>query len=116
MNNSLSTEAENSKAEELREQVTRLEGLLLKKRKQIKTLRTALKPHEKTTANLKRKSENAKLRHKLKLLKKDAATFSSLKARFEARCAEYSAQAEGLRLQVGVAKDEKKTTRQYSLI
>ena len=75
---------------ELQEQVIRLKSLLSTKREQIATLRTVLKSNKNTAevalTNLKSKYENEKtivsdtmmkLRNELRLLKEDAATFSS---------------------------------------
>lgn len=83
---------ENSESEiqDLQEQVIRLKSLLSTKREQIATLRTVLKSNKNTAEvalnNLKAKYENEKtivsetmmkLRNELRLLKEDAATFSS---------------------------------------
>lgn len=75
---------------ELQEQVIKLKSLLSTKREQIATLRTVLKSNKNTAevalANLKSKYETEKtivtetmlkLRNELRLLKEDAATFSS---------------------------------------
>ena len=75
------------------------------KREQIATLRTVLKANKQTAeialANLKSKYDNEKtvvsdtmmkLRNELRVLKEDAATFSSLRAMFVARCEEYATQ------------------------
>lgn len=75
---------------ELQEQVIRLKSLLSTKREQIATLRTVLKSNKNTAEvalmNLKAKYESEKtlvsetmmkLRNELRLLKEDAATFSS---------------------------------------
>lgn len=85
-------EAEERGAElaELQEQVIKLKSLLSTKREQIATLRTVLKSNKNTAevalANLKSKYETEKtivtetmlkLRNELRLLKEDAATFSS---------------------------------------
>ena len=79
-----------SEIAELQEQVIRLKSLLSTKREQIATLRTVLKSNKNTAevalTNLKSKYENEKtivsetmmkLRNELRLLKEDAATFSS---------------------------------------
>merc|ERR1712241_1577101 len=72
-------------------------------------------------ANLKSKYDNEKtivtdtmlkLRNELRLLKEDAATFSSLRAMFAARCEEYSTQVDELQRQLSGAEDEKKTLNQ----
>lgn len=83
---------ENVKEEmaELQEQVIKLKSLLSTKREQIATLRTVLKSNKNTAevalTNLKSKYENeklvvsdtmSKLRNELRILKEDAATFSS---------------------------------------
>ena len=110
---------------ELQEQVVKLKSLLSTKREQISTLRTVLKSN-KTTAevaltNLKSKYENeklvvsdtmSKLRNELRILKEDAATFSSLRAMFAARCEEYVTQVDDLSRQVEAAEEEKKTLNQ----
>lgn len=85
-------------AEEMQEQVVKLKALVSTKREQIATLRTVLKANKQTAevalANLKSKYESekavvtetmAKLRHELKALKEDAATFASLRSMFAAR-------------------------------
>lgn len=110
---------------EAQENVVKLKSLLSTKREQIATLRTVLKAN-KTTAevalsNLKSKYDNekmvvsetmTKLRNELRLLKEDAATFSSLRAMFAARCEEYATQVDELQRQVGASDDEKKTLNQ----
>lgn len=76
--------------EELQEQIVKLKSLLSVKREQIGTLRNVLKSNKQTAevalTNLKSKYENekiivsdtmSKLRNELRLLKEDAATFSS---------------------------------------
>lgn len=118
---------ENSDAEiaELQEQVIRLKSLLSTKREQIATLRTVLKSNKNTAevalTNLKSKYENEKtivsetmmkLRNELRLLKEDAATFSSLRAMFAARCEEYVTQVDDLNQQLTAAEEEKKTLNQ----
>lgn len=80
--------------EELQEQIVKLKSLLSVKREQIGTLRNVLKSNKQTAevalTNLKSKYENekiivsdtmSKLRNELRLLKEDAATFSSKKRR-----------------------------------
>lgn len=75
---------------ELTEQVIKLKSLLSTKREQIATLRTVLKSNKNTAEvalkNLKSKYDNEKavvsetmmkLRNELRILKEDAATFSS---------------------------------------
>ena len=112
-------------AEDSQEQIIKLKSLLSTKREQIATLRTVLKANKQTTeialANLKSKYDNEKtvvsdtmmkLRNELRVLKEDAATFSSLRAMFVARCEEYATQVEELNRQVHGAEDEKKTLNQ----
>lgn len=95
------------------------------KREQIATLRTVLKSNKNTAEvalnNLKSKYENeklvvsdtmSKLRNELRILKEDAATFSSLRAMFAARCEEYVAQVDDLTHQLSAAEEEKKTLNQ----
>lgn len=110
---------------DLQEQVIKLKSLLSTKREQIISLRAVLKKN-KTTAEaalnkLKSKYENdklmvtdtmAKLRHELGILREDAATFSSLRAMFAARCEEYVTQMDDLRRQVKAAVEEKMTLNQ----
>lgn len=75
---------------ELQDQIIKLKSLLLTKREQIATLRTVIKSNKSTAeyalTNLKSKYENekivvsdtmSKLRNELRVLKEDAATFSS---------------------------------------
>ncbi|KAM4696899.1 protein bicaudal D homolog 2-like [Rhinophrynus dorsalis] len=84
--------------EVLVEEIMKLKSLLSTKREQIATLRTVLKANKQTAevamSNLKSKYENEKalvsetmlkLRHELKALKEDAATFSSLRSVFANR-------------------------------
>lgn len=111
--------------EELQEQIIKLKSLLSTKREQIATLRTVLKSNKQTAevalTNLKSKYENeklvvsdtmSKLRNELKVLKEDAATFSSLRAMFAARCEEYVTQVDDLNRQLEAAEEEKKTLNQ----
>ncbi|XP_072388509.1 protein bicaudal D [Diabrotica undecimpunctata] len=118
-------ESSESEIQELQEQVVRLKSLLSTKREQIATLRTVLKSNKNTAevalTNLKSKYENEKtivsetmmkLRNELRLLKEDAATFSSLRAMFAARCEEYVTQVDELQQQLSAAEDEKKTLNQ----
>ncbi|KAJ8973381.1 hypothetical protein NQ317_012096 [Molorchus minor] len=122
---SLKDENSESEIQELQEQVIRLKSLLSTKREQIATLRTVLKSNKNTAevalTNLKAKYENEKtivsetmmkLRNELRLLKEDAATFSSLRAMFAARCEEYVTQVDELQQQLTAAEDEKKTLNQ----
>ena len=128
---------------EAQEQLVKLKSLLSTKREQIATLRTVLKANKQTAevalANLKSKYDTektivsdtmVKLRNELRLLKEDAATFSSLRAMFAARCEEYSTQVDELQVNfsyfssiiasfdnsfqrsLGGAEDEKKTLNQ----
>ncbi|XP_028138413.2 protein bicaudal D [Diabrotica virgifera virgifera] len=118
-------ESSESEIQELQEQVVRLKSLLSTKREQIATLRTVLKSNKNTAevalTNLKSKYEKEKtivsetmmkLRNELRLLKEDAATFSSLRAMFAARCEEYVTQVDELQQQLSAAEDEKKTLNQ----
>ena len=52
------------------------------------------------------------LRNELRTLKEDAATFSSLRAMFAARCEEYATQVEELNRQLQSADEERKTLNQ----
>ncbi|KAK9497061.1 hypothetical protein O3M35_004442 [Rhynocoris fuscipes] len=110
---------------ELQEQVIKLKSLLSTKREQIAALRTVLKSNKNTAefalSNLKSKYDNEKavvsetmmkLRNELRMLKEEAATFSSLRAMFGARCEEYSTQVDELQRQLSAAEDEKKTLNQ----
>lgn len=110
---------------EAQDQVVKLKSLLSTKREQIATLRTVLKANKQTAevalANLKSKYDTEKcivsetmlkLRNELRLLKEDAATFSSLRAMFAARCEEYSTQVDELQRNLSSAEDEKKTLNQ----
>ncbi|CRL03756.1 CLUMA_CG016414, isoform A [Clunio marinus] len=110
---------------DLHEQIIKLKSLLSTKREQIATLRTVLKSNKNTAEvalnNLKSKYENEKivvsdtmcnLRNELRILKSDAATFSSLRAMFAARCEEYVTQVDELTNQLSAAEDEKKTLNQ----
>uniref|UniRef100_A0A6A7FXM7 Protein bicaudal D-like n=3 Tax=Hirondellea gigas TaxID=1518452 RepID=A0A6A7FXM7_9CRUS len=111
-----------SEVQELQEQVIKLKALLSTKREQIATLRTVLKANKQTAevalANLKSKYDTEKsivtetmmrLRNELRLLKEDAATFSSLRAMFGARCEEYVTQLDEAQRQLVAAEEEKKT-------
>lgn len=110
---------------ELQDQIVKLKSLLSTKREQIATLRSVLKSNKNTAevalTNLKSKYENeklvvsdtmSKLRNELKTLKEDAATFSSLRAMFAARCEEYVTQVDDLTRQLDAAEEEKKTLNQ----
>lgn len=110
---------------ELQEQIVKLKSLLSTKREQISTLRTVLKSNKNTAevalTNLKSKYENeklvvsdtmSKLRNELRTLKEEAATFSSLRAMFAARCEEYGTQVDDLSRQWEAAEEEKKTLNQ----
>ncbi|KAK4884460.1 hypothetical protein RN001_000731 [Aquatica leii] len=123
--NSIKDESTETEIAELQEQVIRLKSLLSTKREQIATLRTVLKSNKNTAEialnNLKAKYENEKtivsetmmkLRNELRLLKEDAATFSSLRAMFAARCEEYVTQVDDLQQQLTAAEEEKKTLNQ----
>ncbi|KAH0628818.1 hypothetical protein JD844_010381 [Phrynosoma platyrhinos] len=108
--------------EALVEEVLKLKSLLSTKREQIATLRTVLKANKQTAeaalSNLKGQYEGekvlvsetmAKLRHELKALKEDAATFCSLRAMFASRCDQYVSQLDEMQRQLAAAEDEKKT-------
>ncbi|XP_054859631.1 protein bicaudal D homolog 2-like isoform X2 [Eublepharis macularius] len=108
--------------EVLVEEVLKLKSLLSTKREQIATLRTVLKANKQTAeaalSNLKGQYEGekvlvsetmAKLRHELKALKEDAATFCSLRAMFASRCDQYVSQLDEMQRQLAAAEDEKKT-------
>ena len=108
-----------------RENIVKLKSLLSTKREQIATLRTVLKANKQTAevalASLKGKYDSekrvvgdtmTKLRNELRLLKEDAATFSSLRAMFAARCEEYATQVDELQRQVASSEEEKKTLNQ----
>jgi protein bicaudal D len=86
----INNDSKEAELAELQEQVIKLKSLLSTKREQIATLRTVLKSNKNTAevalTNLKSKYENEKaivsetmmkLRNELRLLKEDAATFSS---------------------------------------
>ncbi|KAM6473858.1 protein bicaudal D homolog 2-like isoform 1-T4 [Liasis olivaceus] len=108
--------------EVLVEEVLKLKSLLSTKREQIATLRTVLKANKQTAeaalSNLKGQYEGekvlvsetmSKLRHELKALKEDAATFCSLRAMFASRCDQYVSQLDEMQRQLEAAEDEKKT-------
>ncbi|XP_015270930.1 PREDICTED: protein bicaudal D homolog 2-like [Gekko japonicus] len=108
--------------EVLVEEVLKLKSLLSTKREQIATLRTVLKANKQTAeaalSNLKSQYDGekllvsetmAKLRHELKALKEDAATFCSLRAMFASRCDQYVSQLDEMQRQLAAAEDEKKT-------
>nr|XP_056706373.1 protein bicaudal D homolog 2-like [Euleptes europaea] len=108
--------------EALVEEVLKLKSLLSTKREQIATLRTVLKANKQTAeaalSNLKGQYDGekvlvsetmAKLRHELKALKEDAATFCSLRAMFASRCDQYVSQLDEMQRQLAAAEDEKKT-------
>lgn len=110
---------------ELQEQNVKLRSLLSTKREQISALRSVLKSNKSTAEEalykLKSKYESdkfvvsdtmLKLRNELRTLKEDAATFSSLRAMFVARCEEYGAQVDDMKKQVDAAEEEKKTLNQ----
>jgi protein bicaudal D len=97
--------------QESQEQIVKLKSLLSTKREQIATLRTVLKANKQTAefalSTLKAKYDSEKgivsetmlkLRNELRSLKEDAATFSSLRAMFAARCEEYSTQVDELQV------------------
>ncbi|OCT67181.1 hypothetical protein XELAEV_18038463mg [Xenopus laevis] len=118
---SIASEMDKDK-EALVDEIMKLKSLLSTKREQIATLRTVLKANKQTAevamSNLKSKYENekalvsdtmVKLRHELKALKEDAATFSSLRSLFASRCDQYVTQLEEMQRQLAAAEDEKKT-------
>ncbi|KAL0278449.1 UNVERIFIED_CONTAM: hypothetical protein PYX00_000269 [Menopon gallinae] len=120
-----SNDNKDSEIAELQEQNIKLKSLLSTKREQIATLRTVLKSNKSTAeaalTNLKSKYDNEKLlvsetmivlRNELRLLKEDAATFSSLRSMFAARCEEYATQIVELQHQLMAAEEEKKTLNQ----
>ncbi|SPP90028.1 blast:Protein bicaudal D [Drosophila guanche] len=82
--------------QKLLEQIVKVKSLLSVKREQIGTLRNVLKSNKQSAevalTNLKSNDTTSKLRNELRLLKEDAATFSSLRAMFAARCEEYVTQ------------------------
>jgi len=111
-----------SDAVELQEQIVKLKSLLSTKREQIATLRTVVKANKQTAevalANLKSKYETEKsivsetmnkLRLELRILKEEAATFSSQRAMFAARCEEYVTENDELGRQLTAAEEEKRT-------
>ncbi|KAL7296047.1 hypothetical protein TKK_0010601 [Trichogramma kaykai] len=115
----------NKEIADLQEQVIRLKSLLSAKREQIATLRTVLKSNKNTAevalSNLKSKYENektivnetmVKLRNELRTLKENAATFSSLRAMFAARCEENATRELELQHQLAVAEEDRKTLNQ----
>uniref|UniRef100_A0A7N4PXS8 Uncharacterized protein n=1 Tax=Sarcophilus harrisii TaxID=9305 RepID=A0A7N4PXS8_SARHA len=92
----VSTELKDKNA--LVDEIMKLKSLLNTQREQIATLRTVLKANKQAAdgalSNMKRKYEDEKLvvsetvnklRHELKILKEDTATFSSLRAVFASR-------------------------------
>ncbi|KAF0769492.1 protein bicaudal D, partial [Aphis craccivora] len=115
----------NDELSDLREQVMKLQSLLATKREQISSLRMVLKTNKNTAEvalnNLKSKYDNekmvvtetmTKLRNELRTLKEDAATFSSLRAMFAARCEEQVTHMDDLQRQLAAAEEEKKTLNQ----
>ncbi|CAG0893809.1 unnamed protein product [Cyprideis torosa] len=107
---------------QLQEEVVKLRALLGSKREQIATLRTVLKANKQTAevalASLKAKYDKEKcavsetmikLRNELRLLKEDAATFSSLRAMFGARCEEYVSIIDETQQKLKNAEEEKRT-------
>ncbi|KAL7045374.1 hypothetical protein ACKWTF_002218 [Chironomus riparius] len=98
-NLSASDKETNEEIADLQEQIIKLKSLLSTKREQIATLRTVLKSNKNTAEvalnNLKSKYENEKLfvsdtmcnlRNELRILKEDAATFSSKAIFFTFNC------------------------------
>ncbi|XP_072482039.1 protein bicaudal D homolog 2-like isoform X2 [Notamacropus eugenii] len=118
----MSTELKDKNA--LVDEIMKLKSLLNTQREQIATLRTVLKANKQAAegalSNMKRKYEDeklvvsetmSKLRHELKVLKEDTATFSSLRAVFASRCDEYVLQLGEIQQQLAAAEDEKKTLK-----
>uniref|UniRef100_A0A4X2M3P7 Protein bicaudal D homolog 2-like n=1 Tax=Vombatus ursinus TaxID=29139 RepID=A0A4X2M3P7_VOMUR len=118
----MSTELKDKNA--LVDEIMKLKSLLNTQREQIATLRTVLKANKQAAegalSNMKRKYEDEKLvvsetmnklRHELKVLKEDAATFSSLRVVFASRCDEYVLQLGEIQQQLAAAEDEKKTLK-----
>ncbi|XP_044538457.1 protein bicaudal D homolog 2-like [Gracilinanus agilis] len=118
----MSTELKDKNA--LVDEIMKLKSLLNTQREQIATLRTVLKANKQAAegalSNMKRKYEDeksvvsetmSKLRHELKVLKEDAATFSSLRAVFASRCDEYVLQLGEIQQQLAAAEEEKKTLK-----
>ena len=116
------SDSESSTAEvelqESQEQVVKLKSLLSTKREQIATLRTVLKANKQTAelalSTLKSKYDTEKtivsetmlkLRNELRRLKEDAATFSTLRAMFAARCEEYSTQVDEMQVSAPDTRD-----------
>ena len=121
----ITDEAVAAELAENQEHIIKLKSLLSTKREQIATLRTVLKANKQTAeaalSNLKSMYDNekmvvsstmTKLRNELRLLKEDAATFSSLRAMFAARCEEYATQVEELQSQLSGSEEEKRTLNQ----
>ncbi|XP_043284655.1 protein bicaudal D isoform X2 [Venturia canescens] len=125
VSNDLESSGNGNKANDetdLQEQVIKLKALLSTKREQVATLRTVLKSNKDTAevalTNLKSKYASEKsivsetisnLRNELRRLKENAATFSSLRAMFVARCEEYVTQVDELQRQLAVAEEDRKT-------
>ncbi|KAM8965515.1 protein bicaudal D homolog 2 isoform X3 [Sarcophilus harrisii] len=118
----VSTELKDKNA--LVDEIMKLKSLLNTQREQIATLRTVLKANKQAAdgalSNMKRKYEDEKLvvsetvnklRHELKILKEDTATFSSLRAVFASRCDEYILQLSEIQQQLAAVEDEKKTLK-----
>ncbi|XP_074134434.1 protein bicaudal D homolog 2-like isoform X2 [Sminthopsis crassicaudata] len=118
----MSTELKDKNA--LVDEIMKLKSLLNTQREQIATLRTVLKANKQAAegalSNMKRKYEDEKLvvaetmnklRHELKVLKEDTATFSSLRAVFASRCDEYILQLSEIQQQLAAVEDEKKTLK-----
>uniref|UniRef100_A0A915KKG5 Protein bicaudal D n=1 Tax=Romanomermis culicivorax TaxID=13658 RepID=A0A915KKG5_ROMCU len=108
--------------EDLQQQNVKLRSLLSTKREQIATLRMVLKSNKQTAeaalSHLKSKYEADKtfvtdtmnkLRHEMKCLREEAATFASLRAMFAARCEEFQAKVDEYQQQLRAAEEEKKT-------
>lgn len=111
-----------AEVEDLQQQNVKLRSLLSTKREQIATLRMVLKSNKQTAeaalSHLKSKYEADKtfvtdtmnkLRHEMKCLREEAATFASLRAMFAARCEEFQAKIDEYQQQLRAAEEEKKT-------
>uniref|UniRef100_UPI00358F8F13 protein bicaudal D homolog 2-like n=1 Tax=Myxine glutinosa TaxID=7769 RepID=UPI00358F8F13 len=108
--------------EALVEEVLKLKSLLITKREQIATFRAVLKANKLTAESAmfklkgKYQSETSwvtetmlKLRHELKGLKEDAASFSMLRSLFATRCDDYISQLDSMQRHLSAAEDEKRT-------
>lgn len=107
---------------EQQQQILDLKGQLSSKQEQLASLRSILRANKKTAeaalSNLKSKytserkkvtDDMAKMRNELRVLKEEAATFSSLRSMYIARCEEHVSHADELQQLLTVADDEKRT-------